>query len=65
MIIFGWRGDAVAALINCNKELKRMHKLLNCKNIDFDMTKTEIMDRIIKLQNTLDEGTRKICGLEY
>jgi len=32
---------------------------------DFDMTKTEIMDRIVKLQETFNEGVRKLCGLEY
>lgn len=65
MSLFGWRTDAILALKTCNDELKRMHKLLYVKEIDFDMTKTEIMDRIVKLQDTINEGVRRLCGLEY
>lgn len=65
MSIFGWRSDAFLALKTCNDELRRMHKLLYVKNIDFDMTKTEIIDRITILQDTLNKGVRKLCGLEY
>lgn len=65
MGIFGWRGDAIVALKTCNDELRRMHNLLYRENLDFDMTKTEVMDRIDVLQTTLNEGVRKLCGLEY
>ena len=65
MSIFGWKSDAVMSLKYLNDELRRMHQLLDRHNIDFDMTKTEIMDRIVKLQETFNEGVRKLCGLEY
>jgi len=65
MSIFGWKADAVMALKYLNDELRRMHVLLYSHNVDFDMTKTEIMDRIVKLQETFNEGIRKLCGLEY
>jgi len=65
MSIFGWRSDAIRALKTCNDELRRMHELLYSNDIVFDMTKTEMMDRIVKLQDTLNEGVRRLCGLEY
>ena len=64
MSIFGWRSDAIRALKTCNDELRRMHKLLYSNEI-FDMTKTEMMDRIVILQDTMNEGVRRLCGLEY
>lgn len=65
MSIFGWRSDAVMALKVCNDELRRLHVLLASKHLDFDMTKTELMDRIVILQDTVNEGVRRLCGLEY
>ena len=65
MSIFGWRSDAVLALKACNDELRRLHTLLYKEHLDFDMTKTEVMDRIVKLQDTMNEGVRRLCGLEY
>ena len=66
MALFGWRMDATRALKTCNDELRRMHKVLYSKTaVNIDMTKTEIMDRIVILQDTVNEGTRRLCGLEY
>ena len=68
MFIFGRKdSEDIRALKTLNDELRRMYGLLYNKacNSDIDMTKTELMDRIIKLQDTLNEGVRKICGLEY
>jgi len=65
MGIFGWRGDAIVALKVCNDELRRMHNLLYSKEVHFDMTKGEMMDRIVILQDTVNEGVRRLCGLEY
>jgi hypothetical protein len=63
-----WREDAKNALDACNEELIRMHKLLlsNDDIIDhMSMTRDQMMERIIKIQDTLIEGTRRLCGLEY
>jgi len=67
MCIFGQKySEDIKALKTLNDELRRMYELLCGKDLsDIDMTKTELMDRIIKLQDTLNEGVRKICGLEY
>lgn len=66
MTLFGWRSDAIRALKTCNDELRRMHKLLCSEEaMNIDMTKTEMMDRIVLLQDTLNEGVRRLCGLEY
>jgi len=66
MALFGWRMDAVRALKTCNDELRRMHKLLLSETYsEIDMTKTEMMDRIVILQDTINEGVRRLCGLEY
>lgn len=66
MGLFGRESDAARALKACNDELRRMHKLLSDDHclIGIDVTKTELMDRIIKLQDTLNEGARRLCGLE-
>lgn len=66
MSLFGWRMNAIRSLKICNDELRRMHELLCAKELsDIDMTKTEVMDRIVILQDTVNEGVRKLCGLEY
>ena len=66
MTMFGWRYNAIVALKTCNDELRRMHMLLYAEDkINMDMTKTEMMDRIVILQDTLNEGVRRLCGLEY
>jgi hypothetical protein len=66
MSLFGWRMDAIRALKMCNDELRRMHELLYSNtSLEIDMTKTEIMDRIVILQDTVNEGVRRLCGLEY
>jgi len=61
---FGKDNYRVSALKACNDELRRMHNRLSEPN-HFDMTKTEMMDRIVMLQDTLNEGVRRLCGLEY
>jgi len=65
MNMFGRRYDEIIVLKICNDELRRLHKLMDREYLDFDMTKTELMDRIVKLQDTVNEGVRKFCGLEY
>ena len=72
MELFGdWRQDAVDSLKVCNDELKRMHVLMRNYVADpgkwyaADITLSEVMDRIIKIQNTMLEVTRKLSGLEY
>ena len=62
MSFFGWRSDAIIALKICNDELRRMHKFLYADISDIDITKTEIMDIITKLQGTMNEVVRKPNG---
>ena len=63
-----WRKDAVDALELTNQELSRMHQMLKDWDDDYihlDMTRNELLERIINYQDTLLEATRRLCGLEY
>ena len=65
MRISRWRKNAGAvALKACNDELKRMHKLLYQKHLDFDMTKTEVMDRIVIIQEVVNKSLKEILNIK-
>ena len=71
MVIFGFgrkESDQVKALNTLNNQIRELWKFLyDEKSVasNVDMTKTEVMDQIIKLQDTMNEAVRRLCGLEY